>query len=583
VRRGLVPVGWLLADAALVALPAGLAETLLLFLVSPDIALTLGGFAATFLALLPQIVVAFVLPGPVLVLLATALAFGRTTRLGLSTRYILRFALLDAVLLLAASAYQWVAVGGLLPPTARVALALTMSTMGLAALAAAAMILVEARRPAAIGPPVVVALAVAVLVALAAAAVLRRVKTPPPVPIDAPGFRPARAALIVEVPGLDPADFDLYVERGNAEAFEELLARGSRAGVRPGVLADPLALHATLITGQPPREHGVLGSVRYQPSGSRRSFGILPRGLFLRPLLRTPLWRRVPVDHRAVSTVALPQIARSLGLSEASIGDPLDWPALGPGSLSIPAAALAQDGSYVVDGEVVSCLAPVGVDERFFDPPASELPVTPRLAQLVTDALAEDACALRLAAAAVHSGNWPLVHVRLEGHYRVAYMFAGWRDDRPARGVSDREIKAFGRTLTRYVRELAPLFGELWAAADGDGLVALVSPHGIAPRQDFERLVSELFGATVATGTHAGPPSGFLVIAGPGVRGGGEHIGTVALTSILPTVLWAQALPAAEDMGPIFFGPFEREFVAQHPVIAVPSYGRTLTADTVAR
>ena len=165
------------------------------------------------------------------------------------------------------------------------------------------------------------------------------------------------------------------------------------------------------------------------------------------------------------------------------------------------------------------------------------------------------------------------MHVRLGGHYRVAYHFAGWRADRPARGVADREIRAYGLVLARYVRELDPELGTLFEAAGVDALIALASPHGIRAREDAERLLAELIGRTAPTGTHAGPPPGVLVLAGPGVRQGERIARPMRLESLLPTTLWALGLPVAADMGGEARVLFEDEFVRDNPVIGLPSYG----------
>ena len=89
------PALWLFGDASVAALLAGPAETLLLFLLSPESPLTLGGFGSTLWALMPQIVALYVLLGPALVMLGMALRVGKTTRRGLSVRFVLRFAPLE--------------------------------------------------------------------------------------------------------------------------------------------------------------------------------------------------------------------------------------------------------------------------------------------------------------------------------------------------------------------------------------------------------------------------------------------------------------------------------------------------------
>jgi hypothetical protein len=570
-RRALL---WRFVDAAIPACLAGPTEVLLLFLLSPDRPLTLGDFAAAMLAMLPQVVLLFGLLGPVIVAIAYLLRVGRTTRRGLSTRYVLRFALLDAFLLLAAAAYQWYAVGDLIPGPGRVALAMMITTLAVAMLLLAGMAVFDLRRPRRVGAPWLAAVGVGLAIALTAAAQVRRVHPRPPEPRSLPGFEMSRPLLIVELPALDPRDLDDYLERGLLPQLERIASEGARASVSGGRLSDTIALHANLITGRTVHEHRLIGAVRYKPVGDRRSFAVVPRGLFIRPLLATPLWRRVPVGHDSVSTMALPSIADSLGLDLALIGDPLGWPG-GTGDWMVPRRRL--DGGRPLPAPAgagaLRCPVPETPPPALFDPPASELEQTDRLAKLVGQALAADRCALFAGLQAVKSETFDVVHVRLPGYYDVAYQFAGWRQASPARSAAEREIEAYGRTLTRYAREIGPGLGELMLAGRRRGLVLLISPHGIRARHEATGLLDAVLGRLAPTGTHAGPPSGVLMIAGEGIRPE-RSMRRVPLTSVLPTLLWASGLPPSEEMGSIAFELFDEAFTRTTPVVSVPTYAR---------
>lgn len=568
-RRALA---WRFVDAAIAASLAGPAEVLLLFLLSPDRPLTLGDFAAAMLAMLPQVVLLYGLLGPVLVAMGHLLRVGRTTRRGVSARYVLRFALLDAFLLFVAAAYQWYVIGDLIPGPGRLALVMMITTLGLTAVLLAGMALFDLRRPDRVGAPWLAAVGLGLAIALTAAAQVRRVHPHPPEPRSLPGFAISRPLLVVEVPGLDPTDLDSYLQRGLWPEVERFAAESARAQLAGGRLSDTIALHANLITGQTVHEHRLLGAVRYKPLGDRRSFAVVPRGLFIRPLLATPLWRRVPVGHDSVSTMALPRIADSLGLEVAWIGDPLGWPADGA-DWFVPRNALRAGNTLSVPGGLsgLRCREAGGRAASLFDPPAGELDPTERLAKLVSAALETDRCALAAARRAVARGSFDIVYVRLQGYYDVAYQFAGWRADSPARSAADREIEAYGRTLVRYAREIGSELGGLIEDGGSRGRVALISPHGIRARHDASQLVDALLGRLAPTGTHAGPPAGVLLLSGEGVRPA-RVAGEVPLVSVLPTLLWASGLPPAEEMGPIAFDLFEPAFTRATPVVSVPTY-----------
>ncbi|MDQ7006795.1 MAG: alkaline phosphatase family protein [Acidobacteriota bacterium] len=539
--RVIRPVVWLLADAAVAAWFAGAIEVLLLFILSPDRPLTGGGFLAAAFALLPQILVVFVLTGPALVLVGLFLSFGRSTRAGLSTRYILRIALLDAVLLLLAAWRQWLALGEVLPGRAQVALGLTLALLGAAAVLLALLVLVDLRVPGGVTAPWVVAVALGLCIGLAVAAQIRRVRHPGRPPVEArETLHPRNRVLLVEIPALGPEDLSRYLQAGLAPSLERLAADHPLRPVEPGPLPDPIALHATLITGQPPRRHGIFGAVRYQPANDSRSFAVFPRGLFLRPLVHTRLWRRLPVSVAALRAHGWPEILAAAGLEGLLVGDPLGWPgqvpaqALGPGTR----VGWGRDGVVCPDpGEMVGLL---------FDEGAEPRQRLEQQADRARQALAADLCALEIGKRVLADTGWAMVHLRLAGYESLAFQLGGYRAESPAFGVGSDEISVYGKALARYFRLLEPGFRRLLAevrSSDRPFVVALVSPVGLVPRYDLGRVAGILAGFEGPTATHAGGPPGVLLLAGTGdpVRGGGDP---ASVASVLPALLEAIGLPA---------------------------------------
>jgi hypothetical protein len=291
------------------------------------------------------------------------------------------------------------------------------------------------------------------------------------------------------------------------------------------------------------------------------------------------MWELRPVDHATLRAMGLPDIVASLapwlpGVPQlAIVGDPLAWPVRDGARQVVPESALLPGRRITVEGrDVHTCHDPGDVRERFFDPPSADLPETQRYARMLRDALAADLCALQLAADALDAGV-VFVHVRLAGHGRVAYHMAGYRSHDPARGVTEREIDAFGRALPRLLRELDPGIGALVDAALPARGVALVSTHGIRARHDFGRLLAGLVGIREPTGSHAGPPAGLAIFAGGGFAAGRVLDRAMPLGSALPTILFASGLPVAADMGPVARDVFEDAFLAERSLITVPSYG----------
>ena len=155
----------------------------------------------------------------------------------------------------------------------------------------------------------------------------------------------------------------------------------------------------------------------------------------------------------------------------------------------------------------------------------------------------------------------------------MAERFAGFEPRAPARGASEREIAAYGKVLRRYLRELDPDVGELVRVGGAGVVVAVVSPHGVAPREDFFRVLKEVVGMTEASGSFAGPQEGLLVLAGPGVAtGGGERRLEVDLVAVLPTLLAAAGLPVAEEMAPPARGLLDAEELERLGIVTIPGY-----------
>ncbi|MFN7966413.1 MAG: alkaline phosphatase family protein [Acidobacteriota bacterium] len=568
------PAQWLVVDAALAAIWAGLALTLLLFLINPEPPLTLGGFVHTLIALGPAIMVMFVLLGPGLVLIAVSLRVGHTTGHGLRLRYVVRFALLDALLLGVAAGLEMQEVGSLLPRVSQLALALLIATCGLTAIAFLVLMLVDLEHPGRIGAPVVATIGLAVTITFGVIADLRRVRPSFERPASLSDFVPEGPALVIEIAGLDLPTVREASERGLTPALESLLARGASATVDPGPLAAPLVVHTSLLTGRTPPEHGVLGEARHRPRGGNVSFALLPRGLFLRKLMFDPLWETIPNDRDAVRTVALPGIARALGLRSAMIGDPLRWPS-SQAQVAFDDKALQSPREVTLPSPLgsVACPEPTTVGDRFFSATADELPSRAEANRLVKQALGQDLCTLSVAQRIAAAGRVDLLWVRLSGYPRLAQQFAGLQEGKTARAVSDRELDAYGRTLIRVLRELDTPLGQLIDTLGPRARVMLISPQGLVPRHDTRRLWEALIGAETPSASWEGPQLGMVIFGGEGVSPGRSWAEPIPVTSLLPTLLWSQGLPAAENMGPLVPRAFTPDFLLRRPVVAVPSFG----------
>jgi tetratricopeptide (TPR) repeat protein len=124
----------------------------------------------------------------------------------------------------------------------------------------------------------------------------------------------------------------------------------------------------------------------------------------------------------------------------------------------------------------------------------------------------------------------------------VGHLFARYLPPRLP-GVSEDEVRRYGRALPEAYVYADELLGELVAAAAPDTTFLLISDHGF--------YVSEARPATDIDDFGAGAPNwhrqtGVLVAAGPAVRPGNWN--RASIFDIAPTVLAWLGLPVAEDM-----------------------------------
>ncbi|MCK4511718.1 alkaline phosphatase family protein [bacterium] len=153
--------------------------------------------------------------------------------------------------------------------------------------------------------------------------------------------------------------------------------------------------------------------------------------------------------------------------------------------------------------------------------------------------------------------------VYLRGTDSVSHKFwaAGWPGDVGVE-VAETDTRVFGETVERYYVYADEMLGELIAEFGDDATVMVCSDHGFTgPRSPNER-----------GGIKDHGPLGVFVLAGPGIRSGGE-IEETSVRDITPTILELFGLPIGEDMdGVVMVEAFEDDYLSAHPVRQIPTY-----------
>jgi hypothetical protein len=123
------------------------------------------------------------------------------------------------------------------------------------------------------------------------------------------------------------------------------------------------------------------------------------------------------------------------------------------------------------------------------------------------------------------------------------------------------------RLFLELVMELVDdQLGDLLGATDGQTLVAVVSPFGLAPPGSFERM-KRLFGGGESWHTSAeGSPDGLFILLGGGVDPG-RRVPPIDPPDVAPTLCYLLGLPVAQYMeGSVVINAVTPSFLAENPL-----------------
>jgi hypothetical protein len=381
--------------------------------------------------------------------------------------------------------------------------------------------------------------------ALVALPVLRVATQPTPTLLTStvaarPLGTPRHPLIVIGVEGLDGG---ALLTHGTSGRFQTL------AGWLDGCAWGPLTPHrphlrrsqwTSLATGALPRRHGVksrwawrvqwsaaqpLRLLPWSPGGSR---GILP-------------WfavRRVRPPESSLP--ALWERLRASGTSTTALG----WP------------GLWHEG--VLSKEPPPSLGLSRIDPDFRAALDAALSRFPEERAAVHRAIDRDLARLHRGVEALGEGHRNLwIYVEM--------LSAARRKLEPLSPLDTEHREVIELVLELLDQELAAVFG----AAPDDTLVAVVSPYGLDPPHQLERLrrvigLGDQWRATAETCA-----DGVLVLCGPGVAGP-QRYSTASLPDLAPTLCYLLGLPVAQYMeGRVLLDAIDPAFVATHPLRVV--------------
>jgi hypothetical protein len=396
-----------------------------------------------------------------------------------------------------------------------------------------------------------------------------------------PTAEPAPAVSVIEaaprtrllVVGLDGATLDAILplaEQGRLPFLGEMLSRGAYARLRSFTPSRVAPLWTSLATGKRPHRHGVRSEWLYPadfvaPAARLR---LLPAGTAFREWA-LPDRRRLPIGSDERRARALWEVLTALGARSGAIG----WP---DRALPMPATVASLPAAFFAGGTVATW--PPGLAQRAAAlrevGPGSD----PRLQALLghpqpvaREALQADlwreAVALDLASRAPAP---EALFVRLPGLGQVSRRWFGGYVAHELEGVGGERAARSAQLVADYYRHLDDAVAALWRRNRSPRLLAVVSPHGVAPPGAWRR--ASTLGRLPVEGVLTGRADGVLLLLGDGVRQG-ALVSDAAVEDVVPTLLYALGLPLARDLdGRALTAAFDPAFLATRPLRFVATY-----------
>ena len=404
--------------------------------------------------------------------------------------------------------------------------------------------------------------------------------------------------------GLDGASWrylDPLMERGALPNIQRLVEKGVRGPLKTLRPALSPALWTTMVTGQRPRDHGIIGHEVTRAKGDYRSLpgmGGMARGFGLKHLqailkrngkiVRSPatrVERRVPAFWNIATGFETPLDVVNWWATwpaEAILGRMVTdrtyfwrWAARGFGevedAVTFPEPLYQELAPMVMRPDEVT----LGMAQAFMEVDAQQFAAMQEAAYRHHEILSEfkyyysmflshHRITLYLLEKARAGGQTPsdlmvifrLVDVTSHSSLQFSELVSDHLDNSPE------ELERFGKVVTESYRTLDRVVGELLEAF-GEGNVILVSDHGfgLENRKKTRRVYD-----------HRRGPDGIFLAAGPAF-GTGEVAG-LSLFHVLPILLFLKGFPVAADMvEDVPTGVFDSEFLARHPMLTMDTYG----------
>ncbi|MCJ7580539.1 MAG: hypothetical protein MUP98_08390 [Candidatus Aminicenantes bacterium] len=359
-------------------------------------------------------------------------------------------------------------------------------------------------------------------------------------------FEAAKIEKKITIIGLEGLSFDFLIpliNEGKLRNFEVLMEQGSWGRLESFSPSEPLMLINSFNTGKFPSKHRQISPFSYHFLGLENQLEVVPRFLFFRQLLRTPILRYEP-NPPQVHTKDIWKIFEDNKTTYVK----KDWPF----NHEIEAPSQKAETTF----------------NYFFEDLKFE---TDEIFQLVKTALYKDVEFEESVTELKNTLKPQMLYFFLEGlniaeSYFYKYSFP------ELFGILDQnEINKYSTVIDRYYQFYDQIISKYLASLKmGEELLVVYSPHGTEPLPLWKRFVEWMLGNAEISAYHERAPEGVVFFYGQGVNKG-KNISGMKLVDIVPTLLNYLGLPVGKDMdGIVNSSIFLNEF--KNPVLYISTY-----------
>jgi len=359
-------------------------------------------------------------------------------------------------------------------------------------------------------------------------------------------FEATKIEKKITIIGLEGLSFDFLIpliEEGKLRNFEVLMDQGSWGRLESFPPNEPLMLNNSFNTGKFPSKHRQISLYTYNYLGLESQLEVVPRYLFFRQLLRTPILGISP-NIPKIYTKDIWKIFEDNKTTYVK----KDWPF----NLKIEEPSQKAETTF----------------NLFFEDLKFE---TDEIFQKVRTALYSDVEYEESVTELKNQQQPQMLYFFLNGLNIAESYFYKYSFPELFGILNQDEINKYSTVIERYYQFYDQIISKYLASLKmGEELLVVYSPHGSEPLPLWKRFVEWMLGNAEISAYHERAPEGMVFFYGQEINKG-KNISGMKLVDIVPTLLNYLGLPVAKDMdGIVNSSIFLDEY--KNPVLYIPSY-----------